>query len=135
MKVRDIMSTNLSTVAPRDSLNAAAEIMKNRNVGCVPVCENKQLCGMVTDRDLVVRGLTQNGHQSLTISEIMSGGMTVVNPDTTVEDAARIMEQQQIRRLPVVENGALVGIVSIGDIATRSDGLKSVDALEHISQS
>jgi len=119
--VRQIMETDLVTVTLQDNIYEAALKMKQHNIGFIPVVDGKKLIGVVTDRDLVVRGYAEKHSGSTAIREVMSDQTLVsVTPETSVEEAARIMAKNQIRRLPVVENGELVGVVAIGDLAVRS---------------
>jgi len=95
--------------------------MKELNVGVIPVCNNQdQPLGIITDRDIVLRGVVAGLDNSANASDIMSKGVISVTPDTHVHEAARIMGENQVRRLPVVENGKMVGIVAIGDLAVRN---------------
>ncbi|MCP3741918.1 CBS domain-containing protein [Rossellomorea sp. BNER] len=133
MRVRDIMSTNVEACSGQDSLQAVASKMNSMNVGSVPVVENGQVVGMVTDRDLVTRGLTQNAQGN--ISQVMSNNVVSVSPDATSEEASALMSQHQVRRLPVVENGQLVGMLSLGDLAVQQKSDQSAgSALSQISQ-
>ncbi|SDJ74778.1 CBS domain-containing protein [Sediminibacillus albus] len=135
-KLRDVMTTNLSVCSADDTMTEAAKIMTEHNVGAVPVCgANKELLGMVTDRDLVVRGLAKEKSASSKISETMSGTLYSVEPEASVQEASSLMAEKQIRRLPVVENGKLVGIVSLGDLALEEkSNLAAGHALEEISE-
>ncbi|MBA4601431.1 CBS domain-containing protein [Thermoactinomyces mirandus] len=117
--LRDIMSTNVYSVTPRDNVFEVAERMRQANIGMVPVVENGQLVGVVTDRDLVTRGIANKMPNSGSVSDIMSTDLVYGTPDMSVDEAARLMAQAQVRRLPVVENNRIVGVVSIGDLAVR----------------
>jgi CBS domain-containing protein len=118
--IGDLMTKQIWTCTPKDNVYEAATIMKEHNVGCVPVVEGKKLVGLVTDRDLVIRGIAERHPGSNRITDVMSKGCVTCGPNTTVDEAAELMAQKQIRRLPVVENGDLVGIVAIGDLAVRN---------------
>jgi CBS domain-containing protein len=118
-KVRDIMSTDLEYVSPQDNVFEAAVLMKDHNIGAVPVVENGQLRGMVTDRDLVIRNIAERRPNSAPVGEIMSTHLVYCTPDMSVDEAAKLMAEAQVRRLPVVENNRLVGMVSLGDMAVR----------------
>ncbi|WP_102347057.1 CBS domain-containing protein [Bacillus sp. Marseille-P3661] len=115
--VRDIMSNNVEYCTPLDNAFEVAVKMKDLNVGAIPIVENNQLVGMITDRDLVVRGIAEKRSGSNSVTNLMSEELVTVTPDTPVSEAARIMAEKQIRRLPVVENGQLIGIVALGDLA------------------
>jgi CBS domain-containing protein len=133
--VKDIMTTDCATVTLKDNVYEVAVAMSKQDVGFIPVVEGTQLIGCITDRDLVVRGYAQKNEGSAKVEKVMSRDITTVTPDTSVDEAARIMADQQIRRLPVVENGNLVGVVSIGDLAVRKNFENEAgDALSKISE-
>lgn len=118
-QLREIMTTDCSTVTLQDNVYEAAVKMKQEDTGFIPVVDGKKLIGVLTDRDLVIRGYAEKREGSAAIKQVMSNKVVSVSPDTTVDEAAKVMAKEQIRRLPVVENGDLVGIVSIGDLAVR----------------
>ncbi|XXM71570.1 CBS domain-containing protein [Lysinibacillus sphaericus] len=133
MKVRDLMSTNVEAASNQDSLSNVASKMQSKNVGSVPVVENGQVVGMITDRDIATRGLT-NGTQD-NVSNVMSQNVVTISPDASAEEAAALMSQNQIRRLPVVENGNLVGMLALGDLAVQQKSDQSAGgALSQISE-
>lgn len=135
MKVREIMTTGVETAAPDSSLREIAKMMKDEDVGSIPIVDGDELTGIVTDRDIVVRCIAAGKDPSDTNAEdILSGDLQTVEPDEDVEDAARIMAERQIRRLPVCESGKLVGMISIGDIAVKEDEDTAGEALEEISE-
>jgi CBS domain-containing protein len=118
--VKDIMETEIVTVTLKDNVYEVAVKMKQHNVGFIPVVEGRQLIGVITDRDLVIRGYAEKHSGSTAVKEVMSDQTVVkISPDTSIDEAAKIMAKNQIRRLPVIENNELVGIVAIGDLATR----------------
>lgn len=120
--VKDIMETDIVTVTLKDNIYEIALKMKQHDIGFVPVVEGKQLLGVVTDRDLVVRGYAEKHSGSTAVKEVMSDQEVVkVPPTMTVDEAAKLMARNQIRRLPVVENNELIGVVAIGDLAVRSN--------------
>jgi CBS domain-containing protein len=120
--MRDVMHANPITMAPTASVVEAARVMRDANIGSVIVHEHDQLYGIVTDRDLVVRGLAENPNcAAMMLGDICSGEITVLAPTDPVEEAVRLMRDKAIRRLPVVENGIPVGIVSLGDLAVQQD--------------
>lgn len=134
MQVRDIMSTNVEAASNQDSLQSVASKMSSKNVGSVPVVENGQVVGMVTDRDIATRGLTQQGAHG-NVSQVMSQQVVTISPDASVEEASALMSQHQVRRLPVVENGQLVGMLALGDLAVQQQSDQSAgSALSGISQ-
>ncbi|WP_139489414.1 CBS domain-containing protein [Brevibacillus dissolubilis] len=119
--VREIMTKDVSTVTLLDNVYEVAVKMRDWNVGIIPVVnEEKDVVGVITDRDIVVRGLAEKREGSAKVEDVMSKGVVVVTPEMTADDAARLMAKEQIRRLPVVDNGKLVGIVAIGDLAVRN---------------
>ncbi len=135
MKVRDIMSTDVETAAPDSTLEEIAGMMKDEDVGAIPVVDEDELIGIVTDRDIVVRCIAEGKSPvDLTAEEIISENLETVTPGDDIERAARIMAQRQIRRLPVVENGQLVGMLSLGDIAVQWDEKRSGETLEGVSR-
>ncbi len=119
MIVKEAMHSGVSWVEPDTRLSEIAKIMKDEDVGAVPVGENDRLIGMVTDRDITCRGLTgKDDPRSLTARDVMSKGITYCIENEQVEDALRIMEQHKIRRLPVLnDEKRMVGMLSLGDIA------------------
>jgi CBS domain-containing protein len=117
--VNEIMTKDCVTVTLKDNVYEIALKMKEHDIGFIPVVEGKKLIGVVTDRDLVIRGLADKKEGSTEVRQVISEKTITVPPDTTVDKAAQIMAKEQIRRLPVVENGELVGIVAIGDLAVR----------------
>ncbi len=136
MKVKDVMTTNVSTVNEGSTLREVASQMQSLNVGSIPVCDkSNRPIGIVTDRDMVIRGLSTGAESSSPVSSIMTKNIISVSPDTGIHEAARIMAQNQIRRLPVVENNTIVGILSIGDLAVRDIYINEAgDALSNISE-
>lgn len=116
-KVKDIMSTNIVSVTMEDNIYEIAVKMKEHDIGFVPVVEGKKLLGVVTDRDLVLRGYAEKRSGSASVKEVMTTGIATVSPETTVDEASRIMAREKVRRLPVVDNGQLVGVVALGDMA------------------
>lgn len=127
--VGDVMTRDPVVLPANAPLEAAARVMKERGIGDVFVADGEKLCGLVTDRDLVVRGLAEAG-VSASLGQICSPELFVVSPGDKTEDAIRLMRDHAIRRLPVVQDGHLVGVVSLGDLAERHD---RDSALGHIS--
>lgn len=135
MQLRDIMTNDVQTVNPNSSVKDAATIMKNLNVGSVPVCEGKKPVGIITDRDITIKNVANNGDSNTPVTQVMSKNMIYGQPDMSDQEAATLMAKKQIRRLPVIENNNLVGIVSLGDLAvnSRSD-MEAGEALSTISK-
>lgn len=135
MLVKDIMTKDVQCVSPSDSIQKAAQVMQSVNCGCVPVCESKKVTGVVTDRDIVLKCVAK-GQTTGQVSDCMSNQVITATPDTDVHEAADMMSQHQIRRLPVCDaQGQLVGICAIGDVATIDIHINEAgDALSRISQ-
>jgi len=136
MKVREKMTKNVGYVNPSNTVVEAAQVMQKLNVGSVPVFDQNKVVGVVTDRDIVVRNVAHGKiPQETKVQDVMTSQVTTVTPDMDVEEVSKIMAQQQIRRVPVVENNQLVGILSLGDIATdyRFD-TEASEALTEISK-
>jgi CBS domain-containing protein len=122
MKVKDVMHRGAEWVEPHTPITEIARIMRDDDIGAVPVGANDRLVGMVTDRDIVVRGLTANRDcREVTAEDVMSKPIIYARADEDVEDALHIMEKNHIRRLPVIdENKRLVGMLSLGDISAKA---------------
>ena len=135
MNIREVMTPNPRTVSPNDSIQNAACIMRDEDAGAVPVVDNGRAIGIVTDRDIVVRVVAEGGQLNRPVRDIVTGSLVSATPDMSTREAAELMSEHQIRRLPVVENDRLVGIVSIGDLAVKEgkDG-RIGDTLQHISE-
>lgn len=136
MKVRELMTENVATTAPDTTLEEVARLMKDEDTGAIPVVEDDELLGIVTDRDIVVRGIAEgNDPFDCTVQEILSGDLETIEPDADADEAAGLMARRQIRRLPVVENGRLMGMLSLGDIAVKErDEKKTHNTLAEVSQ-
>jgi CBS domain-containing protein len=137
LTVRDIMTHNIKAVSPESTLKEAAQIMRDENVGIVPVVDqNRRLLGVLTDRDIVVRVVAEDRMPAqVRVQEVMTEDVEVVTEDEEVRDVIELMGKKQIRRVPVVDqNDRLVGIVSLGDIANRADYDEELqEALQKIS--
>lgn len=135
MKIRDVMTPNPRTVSPNDTIQAAARVMQAEDTGAVPVVNNGKVLAVVTDRDIVVRVVAEGGSLSSPVSTIASQNVVCATPDMSTREASDLMSEHQIRRLPVVENDRLVGIVSLGDLAVK-EGKDSRwgDTLQNISE-
>ena len=135
--VRDVMTANPDTVSDRDSIRDVARIMKDSDTGVVPVVDGRKIIGLITDRDIVVRGLAEGKDLgTVRVNEIMTRSVRSVREDATVGEALQLMSSADIRRVPVVNgNDELVGIVSIGDISTNTNADGKVGkAIESISE-
>ena len=140
MKAQDIMSNNPRTVTPQTSVQEAARLMKDENVGILPVVESegsRRLVGVVTDRDIALRHVAE-GHASpdCPVREAMSENVASARPDTDVDDVMDLMGREQVRRVPIVdERGSLVGIVAQADIVREAkDDRKAEKTVERISE-
>jgi CBS domain-containing protein len=135
--VRDVMTPNPDTVSDNDSIRDVARIMKDSDTGVVPVVDGRKIIGLITDRDIVVRGVAEGRNiDNLRVNEIMTKSVRSVREDDTVNDALQLMSSAEIRRITVVNsNDELVGIVSIGDISTNTNADGKVGkAIESISE-
>ena len=137
MKVRDLMTTPVIRIHPEEPVEVAARTLAQYNIGALPVCgRNGEIYGMVTDRDLVTRcmALGRSG-ANVRVQDVISSHVVSVGPDLDGALAARIMGKQQLRRLPVVENGRLCGMVSLADLAgNEENALDAADALAEITE-
>jgi len=129
MKVRDIAIKETYCASPTASLSEIASMMKRHGIGAMPVCDGDKLVGMITDRDIVVSCVAAGmDATSCKTREFMTSNLIAVTPETDLEEAAKMMAREQVRRLPVVEEGCLVGMLSLGDIATALPGNDSLVA-------
>jgi CBS domain-containing protein len=137
MRISERMTSNVELAAPGQTIAEAARLMANLDVGALPVGENDRLVGMITDRDIVVRGLAQGRSADTPIRDVMSSEIRYCYEDQSLEDVARNMGDLQVRRLPVLNRDKrLVGIVSLGDIATSDQNpQRSGEALSGVSRS
>lgn len=137
MKVRDIMtSEELATATLDTTLQEIASMMKTENVGAIPILdEEDNLAGIITDRDIVVRAIAEGQDPaSCTAEEILSEELHTIEPDAGLEEAADLMARHKIRRLPVVEDSMIIGMISLGDISVKAEDEKAGEALGDISE-
>jgi CBS domain-containing protein len=136
MKAKDVMTKEPSTLGPQATLGEAATLMRQEDCGSIPIVDGGRLVGIVTDRDIVVRAIAAGKDaRSTHVSEVMSADPVTIAPDTDVDEASKVMADRQIRRLPVVEDGKLAGILVIGQIARREpDEQQTGETLKEISQ-
>ena len=134
--VKDVMTSNPTTLEASAGVVEAARIMRDEDTGIVPVTENGRLIGTVTDRDIVVRVLAEGRDpQSTTVREVASTELVTVDPQQELDEALRLMASHQVRRLPVVEeDGQLVGIVSQADVARQANDKRTGELVEEISK-
>ncbi|TGE32301.1 CBS domain-containing protein [Desulfosporosinus sp. Sb-LF] len=136
MKVRDVMTGSVDWVTEDTSIVQIAQLMKKNDVGSIPICAENKLKGIITDRDIVLKVVAAGTNfDSIQAKDIMNGNMITITADQDVHEAADIMAKYQIRRLPVVEQGKLVGILALGDLAIEKIHINEAgDALSDISQ-
>lgn len=135
MKVKDLMSTTVSSVKPDTPIENIAKKMKEEDVGSLPVCDdNGHPLGIVTDRDIVLRSVS-SGNNGATAKDIMSRNVVCASPDMSAHEAAHLFAKNQVRRLPVVENNRVVGMLAMADIARKNIYIDEAgDALNAISK-
>jgi CBS domain-containing protein len=135
-KIREVMTSNPRTVEASTPIIEAAKLMKDQDVGPIPVVENDQVSGILTDRDIVLRVVAEGKDpKSTTVGEIASRDLVTIDPEQTLDEALRLMAQHQIRRLPVCEeDGRLVGIVAQADIAMEASEQRTGELVEEISK-
>jgi CBS domain-containing protein len=133
--VRDVMTPGVRTVSPSQSLAEAAEVMKGEDVGSVPVVEEGRLAGIVTDRDIVTRAVAERRDpQTVKVGEVASQELVTVEPEQDLDEALALMAYHQVRRLPVVEEGQLVGMLAQADVALEAKEKKVGEVVEEISK-
>jgi CBS domain-containing protein len=134
-QVSDVMTRGVRSLAPTDSMMKAAQAMQELDVGAIPVCNQERLVGIVTDRDLVVRGLAQACDAATPIDQVMSRQPLWCFESQSIDDVIAYMRKSQVRRVPVIdEDNHLVGMVSLGDLAVKSDQQMAGEALRSISE-
>ncbi|WP_040204783.1 CBS domain-containing protein [Neobacillus jeddahensis] len=134
-KIRDIMTDDVECCTLLDNMFEVAVKMKELNVGAIPIVDQEKIVGMITDRDIVVRGVAEKHPGSTKVEDIMTNELVSINPDASSKEAATLMAEHKIRRLPVVENGELIGIVSLGDFAIHDmTDNQAKEALTEISE-
>lgn len=135
MRVSEIMSRDVQVAHPTDTIQSAAKRMSQIDAGALPVCDGETLAGMVTDRDIVIRAVGEGRSFETPISEVMTDEVEYCFDDDDIGEAADLMAQLQVRRLPVVDREKrLVGIVSLGDIAMSAKDKTTGQTLEEISE-
>lgn len=135
MKVNEVMHPGVHWVEPGTPVSEIAKLMRDQDIGSIPVGENDRLVGMVTDRDIVCRGIAAGRDcTSMVARDVMSSGIVYCRDNEELDDAVRIMEQHQIRRLPVInETKRMVGILSLGDISHTAPRQLSGEVLQSVS--
>ena len=135
LRCREIMTKNVTTAASSSSLREVAALMRDGDMGAVPIVDDGKLIGIVTDRDIVIRAVAEGKDASTPIEMAMTTELFSVGPDDFVFEAVRLMGDKQVRRIPVVgEGGELAGIISMADVALETeDELEIAETLEEIS--
>ena len=134
MKVAEVMTRDIETVRPDQQARDAARFMLHADAGSIPVTDGERLIGIITDRDIAVRGVALGYGPETLVSELMTSGVVSAHADEPIEEAARKMGEAQVRRLPVIDDQErLVGIVSLGDLARETDEDTAGQALEGVS--
>jgi CBS domain-containing protein len=135
MKISEVMTREVATVRADQTAQEAASFMLQGDAGSIPVTEGDRLIGMITDRDIAVRGVAHGHGPDTPVRDLMSSGLVCAREDDDIEEVATRMSEAQVRRLPVIdESENLVGIVSLGDLSRESDGEEAHMALEGVSQ-
>ncbi|HCC00433.1 MAG TPA: CBS domain-containing protein [Ruminococcaceae bacterium] len=135
MQVSEIMTTRLISVKPTSSVREAANLMNQNNIGVIPVVDKGSVKGMLTDRDIVLRCVAENKNvNSVKVSDVCSNGMVSVRPQDPVSNAMHLMSAEQVRRLPVIDQGKLVGMLSFADIAREKAGMEVAQSISDISK-
>ena len=135
MKVNDLMTSDPATVGPDDACASAATLMREEDCGATPVVRDGKLVGIVTDRDIAIRAVAEGRDaKTLKVSEIMSADPITVSPDTDGDEASRLMAEHQVRRLPVVQDGHLLGILVTAQLARRESSKAVGETIKEISE-
>ncbi|MCL6683056.1 CBS domain-containing protein [Sphingomonas alba] len=135
MKVSEVMTSDVQTVSADQTAREAASFMLRAEAGSIPVVEGDEVIGIITDRDIAVRGVAEGRSPDTLVRDLMSDGIICAHEDDDVTDVAQRMSEEQIRRLPVLDHDKrLVGIVSLGDLARETRGEPAQQALEGVSQ-
>jgi CBS domain-containing protein len=134
--IREVMTSNPSTVSVDQNVSDAARIMKSEDAGIVPIVEGDRLIGTITDRDIAIRVVAEGKDPSSTsVRDVASTDLVTIDPQQDLDEALRLMARHQVRRLPVVEeDGRLVGIVAQADVAREGDDARTGEVVEEISQ-
>ncbi len=133
LQIKDIMTSEIVYVGPSTTVEQVAQLMQKHNVGSIPVVDDTGIKGIVTDRDIVVRNIAHGTDpKTIKASDVMSSQVTMANPHMDIADASRLMAEKQVRRLPVVENNQIIGMVALGDLAV--DPRLDVEASEALSE-
>ena len=133
--VQEAMTSNPTAITPDTTVQEAARLMKSEDVGALPVVEDGRLTCVVTDRDLAIRGLAEGTSPQTPVRDVASKDVATIDPQQSLEEAARLMAEHQVRRLPVVEeDGRLVGMLAQADVAKAGHDTLTGEVVEKISQ-
>ncbi len=123
MKVKDCMCNQVTYVTPESTVKDCAKLMCNKHVGCIPVCDNNNnVVGLVTDRDIILRSIAcDKDTNQIPVSEVMTCNVFCCKPEDEIYEAENIMSTNQVRRLPVIENNKIVGIITLGDLTKNQN--------------
>ena len=134
MKISEVMTTEVETISAEQTAREAASFMLRADAGSIPVCDGGRVIGMITDRDIAVRGVAEGRGPDTPVSELMSDGIICAREDEDIATVAKRMSDEQVRRLPVLDaDDKLCGIVSLGDLAREGRGETAEQALEGVS--
>ena len=134
MKISEVMITEVETIGADQTAREAASFMLRADAGSIPVCDGDKVIGMITDRDIAVRGVAEGRGPDTPVSELMSDGIICAREDEDIQEVARRMSEEQVRRLPVLDaEDRLCGIVSLGDLTRETRGEAAQTALEGVS--
>ena len=135
MKVSEVMTSDVQTVSPDQTAREAASFMLRAEAGSIPVTEGDKVIGMITDRDIAVRGVAEGRGPDTPVRDLMTDHIICARADDNVDEVARRMSQEQVRRLPVLDaEDRLCGIISLGDLAREAVGEQAHQALDGVSQ-
>jgi CBS domain-containing protein len=135
MKVREVMTRDVQTVRPDQTAQEAASFMLNADAGSIPVTEGDRLIGMITDRDIAVRGVAKGNGPDTPVRELMTNDVVSARLDDDIEEVATMMSNAQVRRLPIIDDQQMLcGIVSLGDLSRQADENCAQEALQGVSQ-
>lgn len=134
--VKDVMTKNVIALLPSDTVEEAAKLMSDNDIGSIPVISGGELKGILTDRDIVLRCVANGKCPSrVKVSDLMTTDISFITPDQTVHDAINLMAAEKVRRLPVINNGYVDGMISLADIARLHAGPEIARAISEISES
>ncbi len=133
--VTEAMTPNPRSIAPSATVADAARLMRTEDVGSLPIVQDGRLIGMATDRDIAMRVVAEGKDpQMTTVGEIASGDLVTVQPEESLDEALRLMARHQVRRLPVVEQDRLIGIVAVADVAFEAESDRAAEVVQQVSQ-